>query len=70
MAEDKRGRRDELLGRLTKQRFEEEVANEIGISLSRKTGRASRRARGQVASPGAAEVAPQNPSPRGGEEPL
>ncbi len=53
MAKDKRDRRANLLGNLNRQRFEQEVAEEIGISLNQRTGRASRRARSAAASPGA-----------------
>lgn len=53
MANDKRVRRDKPLGTFNRQKFEQEVAEEIGISLDRTLGRASRRARNAVASPGA-----------------
>lgn len=53
MANDKRDRRGDLLRDLNKRRFEEEVAEEIGISLERRTGRPARRARDAAASPGA-----------------
>jgi hypothetical protein len=53
VAKDKRDRRDNsLLGTFNRQRFEQEVAEEIGISLDRTIGRAGRPAKTAAASPG------------------
>lgn len=54
MAKDKRDRRDpSLLGTFNRQRFEQEVAEEIGISLDRTIGSVGRKAKTAAASPGA-----------------
>ena len=53
VAKDKRDRRDPtLLGTFNRQRFEQEVAEEIGISLDRTIGRVGRPAK-TAAAPGA-----------------
>ncbi len=58
MAKDKRDRRDNsLLGTFNRQRFEQEVAEEIGISLDRTIGRAGQKAKTAAASPGTGEGA-------------
>ncbi len=55
MADDKRDRRDsqQMMGAFDRQKFEQEVAEEIGVSLDRALGRASRRSKNAVSSPGA-----------------
>ncbi len=54
MAKDKRDRRDgSLLGTFNRQRFEQEFAEEIGISLDRTIRRADQKAKTAAASPGA-----------------
>jgi hypothetical protein len=54
VARDKRDRRAYPVDDVTKRRFEQEVAEEIGVSLDRKFGR-RRAARDAAASPAAAE---------------
>lgn len=54
MDKGKKMSRPEFMGRVSRQRFEQEVAEEIGLSLDRKLGRASRKARNEAGSPGAA----------------
>lgn len=53
MDKDKNMNRDDQARGFDRRRFEQEVAEEIGISLDRAIGRASRRSRNQTASPGA-----------------
>ncbi|HCW51239.1 MAG TPA: hypothetical protein DGR79_04105 [Clostridiales bacterium] len=56
MAEDKRDRRARIPGDFDLRRFEQEVAEEIGVSLRQKGRRRGGGARGAAASPAASEV--------------
>jgi len=63
VAKDKRDRRVNL-GEFNRGRFEQEVAEEIGISLRNKGLRRGRTARDEAAAPGASELLP-GPERRG-----
>lgn len=58
MAEDKRDRRARLPGDFDLRRFEQEVAEEIGVSLRQKGKRRGEGGRGAAASPAPGEVPP------------
>lgn len=71
MPKNQRDRRDTRLEPFDRRKFEQEVAEEIGVSLDRALGRANRRA-GNAASPPAAEKSRPGPGGRragpGGEK--
>lgn len=68
MTKDKRDRRENFMGRLSKQRFEEEVAEEIGVGLKRdKSDRPDRRAGTGASAPGSPGTV--SPSGRDVEKP-
>ena len=55
MARDKRDRKAYPLDDITKRRFEQEVAEEIGVSLDRRLGRRRQPAKDAAAAPPATE---------------
>lgn len=61
MANDKRDRKVRLFGQLDPDRFQQEVAQEIGISLGRKGARRAPQAQNQASAPGASEFGPGVP---------
>lgn len=65
MADDKRDRKVRLFGQFDQNRFQQEVAEEIGLSLGRKGNRRNVRARSQVAGPGASGFTPGQPGSPG-----